>query len=116
MAVSSTSYRKAKEVKRTDRMNPGQWVWERGEMKRVQVIVKGKGPILLKKGRTKRFLRNIELAKKGLIDALDPQSVYTTLEFIRSGKAHTGKRTFSPEKLQAIAAIFEAMDMVEEAA
>ena len=35
MAVSSTSYRKAKEVKRTDRMNPGQWVWERGEMKRM---------------------------------------------------------------------------------
>ena len=28
MAVSSTSYRKAREVKRTDRMNPGQWVWE----------------------------------------------------------------------------------------
>ena len=112
MALSSTSYKPSKKVKSTDRFNPGQWVFDHktGEMKRVQVVT-AKGPIMLKKGRTHRFMRNIKLAKIGKCDPLDPQGVLCTLEYIKQGKAKIGKRTVSVQKLKAVASVLENFEL-----
>ena len=112
MAISSTSYKPSKKIKTGDRIQIGQWIFDpkSGEMKRVQVVTE-KGPIMLKKGRTKRFQRNIQLAKIGKCDPLDPQGVMCTLEYIRQGKAKIGKRTVSSQKLKASASVLENFEL-----
>ena len=112
MAISSTSYKPSKKIKATDRIQIGQWIFDpkSGEMKRVQVVTE-KGPVMLKKGRTKRFQRNIQLAKIGKCDPLDPQGVMCTLEYIRQGKAKIGKRTVTPQKLKASASVLENFEL-----
>ena len=112
MAISSTSYKPSKKIKTGDRIQIGQWIYDfkSGEMKRVQVVTQ-KGPVLLKKGRTSRFRRNIQLAKIGKADILDPQSILCTLEYIKQGKAKVGHRTVSVQKLKAAAAVFESFEL-----
>jgi len=112
MAISSTSYKPSKKIKTGDRIQIGQWIFDpkSGEMKRVQVVTE-KGPVMLKKGRTKRFQRNIQLAKIGKCDPLDPQGVMCTLEYIRQGKACIGKRTVTPQKLKASASVLENFEL-----
>lgn len=112
MAISSTSYKPSRKIKAGDRIQIGQWIFDpkSGEMKRVQVVTE-KGPIMLKKGRTKRFQRNIQLAKVGKADLLDPQGVLCTLEYIKQGKAKIGKRTVSIQKLKAVASVLENFDL-----
>ena len=112
MALSSTSYKPSKKIKAGDRIQIGQWIFDpkSGEMKRVQVVTE-KGPVMLKKGRTHRFMRNIKLAKIGKCDPLDPQGVMCTLEYIKQGKAKIGKRTVSVQKLKAVASVLENFEL-----
>ena len=79
-------------------------------MKRVQVVTE-KGSGHAEKRRTHRFMRNINLAKIGKCDPLDPQGVICTLEYIKQGKAKIGKRTVSVQKLKAVASVLENFEL-----